>query len=159
MYLIEIGAQLRKLRKAAGLSQAQLATLAGVARETVNRLEGGTYNDVGVKKLVTLLDLVGGELVVAPKPKRKSSAPDFVRRSVISANVSHKTRLHADELIQALVTGSVPPGKAGHLQVALEDLSAEARAALIEQVGGMSQDGSKVRSGAQRLREKLQVRS
>ena len=153
MYLVEIGQHLKQLRKASHLTQEELAQLAGVARETVSRIENGTYNDLGVKKLVTLLALVGGEMVVVPKTKGPS--PDFVRRAVISANVSHKDRLHADELIQALITGTVPPGKAGHLQTVLEELSEESREGLISQIEMLSPRGAKVRRSTERLRERL----
>lgn len=153
MYLIELGLQLRSLRKSAGLTQAQLGQLAGVARETVSRIENGTYNDLGIKKVATLLDLVGAELSVTPRSRPR--APDYVKRAVSTANVSLRDRLHADELIQAIVTGTVPPGKAAHLQAIEEDLSAENRAALIDQVAALAGDIDKVQAGARRLRERL----
>ena len=157
MYLIQLGHRIRDLRKASGLTQAQLAQLAGLARETLSRIEGGTYNDVGVKKLITLLGLVGGELSVVAKPKERHA--DFVERALSAANISHKYRLHADELIQALVTGTIPPGKAGHLQAVFEDLSPENREALIQQVETLTDRAAKVRSGAERLRARLALRA
>ena len=157
MYLIELGRQLRSLRKAASLTQAQLAQMAGVARETVSRIENGTYNDLGIKKVATLLDLVGAELTVTPRGKRW--APDYVKRAVSTANVSLRDRLHADELIQAIITGTVPPGKAAHLQAIEADLSAENRAALIDQVAAMAGDQAKVQAGARRLSDHLTQKS
>lgn len=153
MYLIEIGKTLRTLRQEAGYSQQALAQLAGVARETVSRIENGTYNDLGVKKLIALLALVGGELRV--ERLAPSGRADFVRRAVTSANVSHKRPLHADELIQALVTGQVPPGKEGHLRVVLEELSGATQTGLLEQVGRMAQAPEKVRGAKRALRARL----
>lgn len=157
MYLIQLGQQLRALRKSAGLTQAQLAQLAGLARETVSRIENGTYNDLGFKKVATLLELVGAQLAVAAR--QSPSAPDFVKRAVSTANVSLRNRLYADELIQALVTGTVPPGKAAHLQAIYEDLSTENRTALIDQVAALAGNQAKVRAGAKRLRERLASQS
>lgn len=153
MYLIELGQKLRQLRKAAGLTQAQLAQLAGVARETLSRVENGSYNDLGIKKMITLLELVGGELFVQSRAKR--AAPDFVRRAVSAANISHKERLHGDELIQALVTGAIPPGRGGHLHSVFEDLSSENREGLIKQIATLANDSAKIRRGAARLNERL----
>ena len=89
MHLIEIGQQLRQLRCEAGYSQAQLAQLAGLARETVNRIEKGTYNDLGVKKLLTLFSLVGGALVVQ---KAVRQAPNFVSISTPLPATSNASR-------------------------------------------------------------------
>jgi transcriptional regulator with XRE-family HTH domain len=150
MFLVEIGHRLRKLRQAANLTQGQLASLAGVARETVSRIESGTYNDIGVKKLHTLLGLVGGELVV--QPTQRAGAPDYVRRAVSAANISLRERLHADELVQALITGKAAPNRAGHVQAALEELSEENLAGLVDQVGRLAGDRTKVSRGLERLR-------
>lgn len=155
MYLIELGRHLRDLRKAAGLTQTQLAHLAGVARETVSRIENGSYNDLGIKKLNTLLELVGGEVAVRRRAKRE--VPDFVRRAVSTANVSHKGRLHGDEIIQALVTGTVPPGKSGQLYSMFADLSPANRDALIDQVAALADDRLKVRRAADRLQKRLAI--
>lgn len=155
MLLIEIGRELKRLRVAAGLTQAQLAQLAGVARETVSRIENGAYNDIGVKKLQALLELVGGELVA--RPAAKSGRPDFIRRAVSTANTSLRDRLYADELVQALVTGNVPPGREGHLKSAFEELSAENLAGLIGQVGELASDSDRVETGARRLRNRLGI--
>ena len=153
MYLLQLGQQLRALRRAKGWSQGQLARLSGVARETISRIENGTYNDIGVKKLVTLLELVGGELVAEPKPP--GSGPDFVSRAVVSANVSHRDRLHADELIQAVLTGTIPPGKQAHLQTILAELSPTSQEGLVDQIGQMAEQADKARQGVRRLRARL----
>ena len=149
MLLIEIGQTLRKLRRAKNLTQGQLASLAGVARETVSRIENGTYNDIGIKKLHTLLALAGGELVA--RPVERTGAPDYVSRAVSTANVSLRERLHADELVQSLLTGQAPPNKAAHIQTALSELSESNLAGLVEQVERLSDDPAKVRRGLQRL--------
>ena len=157
MYLVELGRQMKTLRKAAGFSQAQLAQLSGVARETLSRIENGSYNDIGIKKLVTLFDLVGGELSAQPRTNRNE--PDFVRRAVSTANVSNKRRMHGDELIQAFVTGVIPTGMAGHLYSMFDDLSSANQEALIEQIGTLANDKATVRRGVERLRARLSCAS
>ena len=149
MLLIQIGRQLRRLRKNASLTQSELAQLAGVARETLCRIENGTYNDIGVKKLHTLFELVGGELVAQPRPK--VSHPDFVRRAVSAANTSLKRKLHADELVQAMITGDFPPGKVGHVKAVFNDLSAANLAGLIAQVSNLVGDANRISRGVARL--------
>jgi len=155
MLLIEIGRELKRLRVAAGLTQAQLAQLAGIARETVGRVENGACNDIGVKKLQALLELVGGELVA--RPASRTRRPDFIRRAVGTANISLRDRLYADELVQTLVTGNIPPGKEGHVQTALEDLSPENLAGLINQVRKLAGNPDRVDAAARRLRSKLGI--
>ena len=150
MLLLEIGKILRNLRREKNLTQGQLASLAGVARETVSRIESGTYNDIGVKKLHTLLALVGGELVA--QPSRRTGTPDYVNRAVSAANVSLGERLHADEFVQSLLTGQAPPNKAAHIQAALAELSDANLAGLIEQIGSLSGKPDKVRHSLNRLK-------
>lgn len=70
MELHEIGSQLREARRRGGLTQAQLASSLGMSRATVSALEGGRCNEIGVRKLAALLDLVGLQLTVAPRRGR-----------------------------------------------------------------------------------------
>lgn len=119
------------------------------------RIENGTYNDIGIKKLQALLEIVGGELVA--HPARNAKRPDFIRRAVTTANISLRDRLYADELVQALVTGNVPPGRNAHLQTVLEDSSAANLAGLIDQVGKLARDPGRVDAGAKNLQEKLGI--
>ncbi|MFZ4758343.1 MAG: helix-turn-helix transcriptional regulator [Burkholderiaceae bacterium] len=150
MRLIEIGHQLKALRAAKGLTQAELAELAGLTRSTVNRLENGTLNDLGTKKLLALLELLGATLTVVPKTRTRE--PDHVARAVSAANVSSRGRLYADELVQALLTGTAAPHKAGHVRAALEALTARNEDALIRQVGALAGQPEKVERALRRLR-------
>jgi transcriptional regulator with XRE-family HTH domain len=64
--LFEIGRQVRLARKARQLSQAQLATAVGMSRTTIGQVENGTVQDLGVRKLIRLLEFLGLELQVRP---------------------------------------------------------------------------------------------
>lgn len=70
MDLKEIGCHLRVARRQTGLTQAQLAASLGMSRATVSALEGGRCDEIGVRKLAGLLDLVGLQITVAARRGR-----------------------------------------------------------------------------------------
>lgn len=70
MSLADIGLQLRKARIQAGLSQAELSGPLGMSRATVSAIEGGRCQEIGVVKLIALLEQVGLEITVAPRRRR-----------------------------------------------------------------------------------------
>jgi HTH-type transcriptional regulator/antitoxin HipB len=64
-----LGAALRTLRSAAGLSQAELAEWSGVSRQYVVQLEGGDVSQQ-VRRLLDLFAVLGADLVVVPRGVR-----------------------------------------------------------------------------------------
>lgn len=64
--LFSIGKEIRKIRKDRKLSQAELAKVLGMSRTTVGQIENGTVQDIGVRKLVRILEFLGLELRVRP---------------------------------------------------------------------------------------------
>jgi len=60
--LADVADMLRKARRQAGLSQAELAQRAGVARTTVARMETVAKGDMSVSALVRLLEAAGYDL-------------------------------------------------------------------------------------------------
>jgi transcriptional regulator with XRE-family HTH domain len=70
MQLTDVGPLLRDARKAAGLSQQQLADPLGMSRATVSAIEGGRCSEIGFSKLTALLNLVGLEITVAQRKGR-----------------------------------------------------------------------------------------
>lgn len=68
--LFEIGQQIRDERKRRKLSQADLAKLLGMSRTTISQIETGTVQDIGVRKLIRILEVLGLELRV-----RSAGAP------------------------------------------------------------------------------------
>ena len=67
MNMIEIGATLRSARQARGLTQAELARLAGVGRTRLSQLENGSIGEIGVRKILRVCAVLGLELQVMPE--------------------------------------------------------------------------------------------
>jgi len=139
MRLQEIGYQIRQARVARGLTQAQLASAAGISRVTLNQLESGVFPDLGVRKLQAVLDQVGLRLSI--QPARNARTSDFISIASTSASVSFKEPLREDELIRALLTGKVPPGKRPHFRSLLEESKPSLVRGLLDEVSRWTKPG------------------
>ena len=64
--LKRIGNQVREARKGQGLTQAALAAETGISRTTLSLLEGGMIPDLGIRKVIRILDRLGFELTTRP---------------------------------------------------------------------------------------------
>ena len=64
--LNRIGNQVREARKGQGLTQAALAAEAGISRTTLSLLEGGIVQELGIRKVIRILDRLGLELTTRP---------------------------------------------------------------------------------------------
>lgn len=64
-----IGEQIRQARKSRKVSQAQLAKALGMSRTTIGQIENGTVQEIGVRKLIRVLEFLGLELRVRPAGK------------------------------------------------------------------------------------------
>ncbi|WP_175873067.1 helix-turn-helix domain-containing protein [Burkholderia sp. BCC0397] len=117
MQLNEIGQAVAKRRAELDLTQAQLARLAGLSRLTVNQLETGKLNDLGINKLIPLLALLGIELVTHARPAQRG-----LYKAVVSANVSYKGELTERRLIDALATGKIPAGYESQFAAILDEV-------------------------------------
>lgn len=62
--LFEIGKTIRAERKKRKMSQATLASLLRMSRTTIGQIENGTVQDIGIRKLIRILDVLGLELRV-----------------------------------------------------------------------------------------------
>ena len=138
MRLQELGFEIRKKRLALGLTQAQLADTAGVSRTTVNQFESGIFPDLGVRKVISLLDQLGLTLDVQSARKDR---PDFIQMACTTANVSFRATLTEDELIRALLTGKAPARKKAHLRTLLDDAPTALIDGLVKEVGRWSKPG------------------
>jgi transcriptional regulator with XRE-family HTH domain len=60
----DLGNEIARARRAKRLSQTELGVAAGLARQTISALERGVITDLGIKKLMRLLEVLDLELVV-----------------------------------------------------------------------------------------------
>ncbi len=135
MLLDEIGIRVRERRLALRLSQDRLAKLAGLSRATVNQLETGSIQDLGVAKLGALLDLLGLRL--------EANARSTSRRALLmasrAASVSYKTRLEAGQLAQSLTTGNLPSALISHIATLLDEVPLSLVISAVEEAAKRSQ--------------------
>ena len=61
------GQLIRDAREHSDFTQAELARRLGMSRATISRLENGTIEELGVRKLALLCDRLGLEIVVRPR--------------------------------------------------------------------------------------------
>jgi hypothetical protein len=57
-----------------------------------------------------------------------------------SASTSFREALRPDELVHALLTGKLPPGRRPHFRVIFEELPAPVREGVVRQVGAWSSE-------------------
>jgi len=67
--LLEIGKQIRQARNSRKISQSELGKVLGMSRTTIGQIENGIVQDIGVRKLIRLLEFLGMELRVRPAGK------------------------------------------------------------------------------------------
>lgn len=63
----ELGATIARLRKEQKVTQTVMAEHLGISRATINALEKGRSGDIGVRKVMKMLDYLGYELAVGDK--------------------------------------------------------------------------------------------
>ena len=117
MKLHEIGEHVKEARTALGLTQAQVAKLAGLSRTTVNQLESGLLSDLGYSKLLNLLSILGLDLDAKPA-KGVGKALDIAART---ASTSYGLMLSSTQLKDILGTGIAPAEYQPHLMTLLEE--------------------------------------
>lgn len=64
--MFTIGQELRNERKRRTISQEKMAKDLGMSRSTISQIESGTVQDIGVRKLIRMLEYLGLELRVRP---------------------------------------------------------------------------------------------
>lgn len=64
--LFEIGTEIRKERKRRKISQEKMAQDLGMSRTTISLIESGTVQEIGVRKLIRILEYLELELRLRP---------------------------------------------------------------------------------------------
>jgi transcriptional regulator with XRE-family HTH domain len=64
--LIEIGKEIKKARKARRITQGEIAKALGMSRTTIGQIESGAIREIGVRKLIRVMEFLGLELRIRP---------------------------------------------------------------------------------------------
>jgi len=70
--LKELGFEIKVLRKSKQWSQNDLEKYSGITKRTLSKIENGFIEEVGIKKVEMILDLLGYELSVREKGRPKT---------------------------------------------------------------------------------------
>lgn len=72
MTLYELGNEIKTLRKEKKWSQDDLEQYSGITKRTISKIENGFMDEVGIKKVENILDLLGYEFALRPKGRPKT---------------------------------------------------------------------------------------
>ncbi len=132
----ELGNALRARRTEMGLSQARVAALSGLSRQTVNQIETGSVPDLGLNKAERLASVLGLMLRVdAGCPRRETRARMApLVRAAATASVSYKHRIAPTTLKRILVKGETSEKYIPHVSSLLDDAPVSLLSAVAEQI-------------------------
>ena len=72
MTLQKLGIEIKVLRKEKKWSQEDMEQYSGITKRTISKIENGFIEEVGIKKVDTILDLLGVELSLRVKGRPKT---------------------------------------------------------------------------------------
>lgn len=72
MKLEDLGSKLKELRKEKNLTQEQLEEYSNITKKTISKMENGFNDEVGIKKVETILDLLGYEFSIRLKNRPRT---------------------------------------------------------------------------------------
>ena len=72
MKLDELGKEIKFLRKEKNWSQDDLEKYSLITKRTISKIENGFIDEVGIKKVEIILDLLGVEFSLRPKGRPKT---------------------------------------------------------------------------------------
>lgn len=126
MELSQLGPLVRAQRKACGLSQKDVARLAGLSRATINYLENDPDFDIGAVKLLAVLKILG--IAITVEPRQPAEDLDFIDASLAKLGKASKgDAITREALVEAIVTGRPPLER----RAALAHVLAEAPAGVL----------------------------
>jgi transcriptional regulator with XRE-family HTH domain len=70
--LEELGKQIKTLRKEKKWSQDDMEQYSGITKRTISKIENGFIDEVGIKKVEMILDLLDMEFSLRPKGRPKT---------------------------------------------------------------------------------------
>ncbi len=72
MGLEKLAKEIKKLRKEKNWTQDDLEKYSGITKRTISKIENGFIDEVGVKKVEIILDLLGVEFALRPKGRPRT---------------------------------------------------------------------------------------
>lgn len=72
MTLEELGNEVKKLRKEKDFSQDDIEKFSNITKRTISKIENGFIDEVGIKKVEMILNLLDYELSIRPKGRPKT---------------------------------------------------------------------------------------
>jgi transcriptional regulator with XRE-family HTH domain len=143
--LHELGNVVHARRSEMGLTQARVAMLSGLTRQTVNQVENGTVGDLSLNRVNRLAEVLGLSLAIrdpcARVPAAAGARSSALVRAARSASVSYRQVMAPARLRKILEAGTVAPDDAPYLHALLDDAPISLLASLAEQLrreAGMS---------------------
>lgn len=120
--LAAVGTAIRFRRENLGLTQERLASLADLSRVTVNELENGRLTDLGIGKVLRLLNILGLSFGVTHK-RITTAKPSGGGLAIAAktASVSYRTDLPPSALAEAVRSGKVPHEYRAHFATLLDE--------------------------------------
>lgn len=119
MDLTSIGSTIRERREALGLTQAQLAQMSRLSRQTIVGLETGVLADLGFNRVGLVLAILGLDVPVPTKDARDKKRGLWMAAK--TASVSYTRELQPETLSRALVSGDVPTSFVAHMAHLLDE--------------------------------------
>lgn len=132
----ELGNALRARRTEMGLSQARVAALSGLSRQTVTRIEAGTARDLGLNKAERLASALGLVLRVDTGSLSRETRPRMapLARAAATASVSYKKRIGPKTLERILATGQMTEKHMPYVSSLLDDAPISLLVSVAEQL-------------------------
>ncbi len=118
-HLAQVGDSIKERRSELGLSQALLAKLSGLTRQTINGLESGKLKDLGFNRVCQVMNVIGlspGMPSIGPR-----SAKEALWMAANTANVSYKREITPEQLAHILATGDLKREFIAHVATLLEE--------------------------------------
>jgi transcriptional regulator with XRE-family HTH domain len=114
-----LGAAVKARREVLGLTQDRVASLSGLSRATVNALETGSANDLGIAKVLRIAENLGLRLQLDPATHGNPASGLTVAAK--TASVSYKEVLPPEVLGKAIRSGILPPAYRAHIATLLDE--------------------------------------
>ncbi len=72
MTLLQLSNKIKSLRKEQNYSQDEMQQFSNITKRTISKIENGFVDEVGIKKVENILDLLGYEFSIRPKDRPKT---------------------------------------------------------------------------------------